>query len=330
MWSRRSVKSGKSYNTTFSSPPISMTTTDAIKDPNHSRIRLPCEYARLGLCNETFGPDETDFWQWHILTLHLQDNPPPHCICWFCDREFSSSKDHDGNVEENFRLRLEHIRDHIVHQERFQAEHMRPDYFLLEHMYRNGLLERVPYQLECNYTERPATSGIVGYNYTPPERRRAKELELPLEHNQSTSPADNATRFRQLRPSHPAEYKKPFWKQPVVYRKNYLLEPWNSKPLCRRAPVTDLGPPPWKEENHISEELWLLQLYGDVKKAATSSSLGWPAENIEAVGQADLRAITRHVYYSTGQVLGYLQQVHGQSWSADVHFYWEWLQARQR
>ncbi|KAK8039228.1 hypothetical protein PG993_007639 [Apiospora rasikravindrae] len=192
MWSRRSGRSGrsgKSHNTTLSSPPRSTASTapsvfndHATIDPPHNpRYRLPCEYARLGLCNETFGPEETDFWEWHVGTLHLQDRLPPHCICWFCDQEFSAT-DHNGDERENFRFRLEHIRDHII-QGRLNAQDMRPDYFLLEHMYRNGLLEKVHYQLECSYTEGPTASGIVEYNYTPPERRRAKELESRVYHD---------------------------------------------------------------------------------------------------------------------------------------------------
>ncbi|KAK8087017.1 hypothetical protein PG994_001991 [Apiospora phragmitis] len=186
VWSRRS---GKSYHTTLSSPPRSTASTvpsvinahATINPPNNPQLRLPCEYARLGLCSETFGPEETDFWEYHIGLEHLQYNLPPRCICWFCDQEFSS-EDHDGDRNHNFHLRLDHISDHIIH-EGLGAQQMRPDYFLLEHMYRNGLLEAPHYQRECRYTEGPTASGIVEYNYTPPERRRARELESRVYHD---------------------------------------------------------------------------------------------------------------------------------------------------
>ncbi|KAK7948226.1 uncharacterized protein PG986_009112 [Apiospora aurea] len=208
MWSRRSGKSGKSsksYKTTLSSPPRSTASTvpsvynnHATNPPYNPQCRLPCEYARLGLCNETFGPEETDFWEWHVGTQHLQDNLPPHCICWFCDQEFSA-RNHNVDERENFRFRLEHIRDHII-QERLAAQDMRPDYFLLEHMYRNGLLEKVHYQLECSYTEGPTASGIVEYNYTPPERRRAKELESRVYHDNDKEERRRRRRQGQQRP----------------------------------------------------------------------------------------------------------------------------------
>ncbi|KAK8131080.1 hypothetical protein PG984_007518 [Apiospora sp. TS-2023a] len=89
-------------------------------------------------------------------------------------------------------------------------------------------------------------------------------------------------RFRQLRPAHPAEKKKSFRNQPESYRKNFLLEPWNSKPPCRWPKVVDLGPPTAKEETCVARVLWLLQLRGDIKKATACSKLDWPVEDTEA------------------------------------------------
>ncbi|KAK8094541.1 hypothetical protein PG997_001226 [Apiospora hydei] len=187
MWSRRSSKSGKSsksYNTTLSSPPRSTASTVPSVYNNHATIDPP--------------HNPRYFWEWHVGTEHLQDNLPPHCICWFCDQEFSA-RNHNGNERENFRFRLEHIRDHII-QGRLTAQDMRPDYFLLEHMYRNGLLEKVHYQLECSYTEGPTASGIVEYNYTPPERRRAKELESRVYHDNDKEERRRRRRQGQQRP----------------------------------------------------------------------------------------------------------------------------------
>ncbi|KAK8107775.1 uncharacterized protein PG998_009788 [Apiospora kogelbergensis] len=178
-----SRKSHRSHYTAASSPPRSVAQSVFIGNatPNLPRPVLPCEYARLGLCTAIFGPDETQIWWEHIAGSHLQWVMPHHCICWFCDQEFSS-KDIGVDPNENFTLRLEHIRGHII-EEGYTDSDMRPDYFLLEHMYRHGLLPEIHYRRAREVEEGPSTSGIVDHDYKPPERRRQKELESRVIHD---------------------------------------------------------------------------------------------------------------------------------------------------
>ncbi|KAK7975804.1 hypothetical protein PG989_014267 [Apiospora arundinis] len=137
-------------------------------------------------------------------------------------------------------------------------------------------------------------------------------------------------RFRQVQPSHPVETEKSFRKRLQAERRNYLLEPWNAQPPLRRPKVRDLGPPTRKEEASVSYELWLLQLYEDVKTAAAFSRLDWPAEDVEAVTFDDRRGSPWHYGDNLLPVLDYLQKAHGQSWPGAVHIPWEKLQGRQR
>ncbi|KAK8006395.1 hypothetical protein PG991_012692 [Apiospora marii] len=183
-----SHRSDKSCRTTSSSPPPSTASlpsvyfAHAVPNPPHNpQFILPCEFARLGLCNETFGPYETGIWEDHIVVDHFESKPPPHCICWFCDKEFASN-DHHGDRGINFALRLEHIREHFL-QDGLTAQQMRPDYFLLEHLHLHKLLPKELYQRECKRNEGPRASGIVRHDYIPPERLRAKELESRVVHD---------------------------------------------------------------------------------------------------------------------------------------------------
>ncbi|KAK7977538.1 hypothetical protein PG996_003592 [Apiospora saccharicola] len=188
-----SHKSDKSCSTASSSRPPSTASTapsvflaHAIPNPPHNpQCILPCEYARLGLCNETFGPDETALWEEHIVVDHFDRKLPPHCICWFCDKEFGSS---DYNVDDssNFKFRLDHIREHFL-QSRLtvqeMVQQMRPDYFLLEHLHLNRLLPEALYQRECKLNEGPRASGVVRHDFIPQERRREKELRSRVVHD---------------------------------------------------------------------------------------------------------------------------------------------------
>jgi hypothetical protein len=189
IFSRGSQGSYRSHRTAVSSPPRSTAPTinsvfvaHATNDaPYNPECVLPCEYAPLGLCNETFQPGEFEVWEDHIVRQHLRYQIPDRCICWFCDQEFSS-EEHNVDVRYNFFRRLEHIREHIIHDVR-SVRHMRPDYFLLEHMYRNSLLPEAHYQQECERSEGPSTAGIVKHNFKPPERQREEELSLRVIHD---------------------------------------------------------------------------------------------------------------------------------------------------
>lgn len=137
-------------------------------------------------------------------------------------------------------------------------------------------------------------------------------------------------RFRQVQPAHPVETEKAFQKRPEAERKNYMLEPWDANPPLIWPKVRDLGPPRRGEVNSVSYELWLLQLYDDIKTAATHSMLGWPTEDVEALNPDGRNGSPWRKHDSQSQVLNYLQEAHGQSSPAAVCIPWERLQARQR
>ncbi|KAK6845093.1 hypothetical protein PG995_015203 [Apiospora arundinis] len=188
VFSQGSQGSRRSHRTAASSPPRSAAPTVTSAFGAHATIHalyssecvLPCEYAPLGLCNETFQPGEFEVWEDHIVSQHLRYQIPDRCICWFCDQEFSS-EENNADARYNFSLRLEHIREHIYDGR--SVRHMRPDYFLLEHMYRNSQIREAHYQRECERSEGPSTAGIVKHNFKPPERRREEELRSRVIHD---------------------------------------------------------------------------------------------------------------------------------------------------
>ncbi|KAK7983277.1 kinesin-domain-containing protein [Apiospora arundinis] len=198
VFSPGSQGSHRSYRTAASTVDSVFMADATIDAPYNPECVLPCEYAPLGLCNETFHPGEFGVWENHITRHHLQDQIPDRCICWFCDQEFSS-EEHNADVGYNFFRRLEHIREHIIHDGR-SIRHMRPDYFLLEHIYRNSLLPEAHYQQECERSEGLSTAGIVKHNFKPPERQSEKELRLRVIHDNRKEEQLRRREQRQQRP----------------------------------------------------------------------------------------------------------------------------------
>ncbi|KAK8133927.1 hypothetical protein PG984_005939 [Apiospora sp. TS-2023a] len=204
-----SHKSDKSCSTASSSrPPSVASTLDSVffahavpNLPHNPGCRLPCEYARLGSCDKDFDPEDDGNWEYHIVD-HFKGELPSHCICWFCDKEFVSS---DYNVDDstNFKFRLDHIREHFL-QSRLtvqeMVQQMRPDYFLLEHLYLNRLLPEALYQRECKRNEGPRASGVVRHDFIPQERKRERELQSRVVHDNEK---EERRRRRDQKQQHP-------------------------------------------------------------------------------------------------------------------------------
>jgi len=54
-------------------------------------------------------------------------------------------------------------------------ESMRPDYFVIEYMWANGLLSIEDYTSAMRYTERPHCDGLVPFGHKTPEMSRKEE-----------------------------------------------------------------------------------------------------------------------------------------------------------
>ncbi|KAI0011691.1 hypothetical protein F4779DRAFT_615305 [Xylariaceae sp. FL0662B] len=140
---------------------------------------LPCEFAGLAPCEETYHPEEIELWIEHIITVHLQDKLPVKAICWFCDEwTFDSrSREVDDDRRLNFYNRMYHIREHIVGEGKTEHD-IRPDFYMVEHLHRYQLISEKNYLRFKRWREKvPQTRHIRNPNFVPPERLQQQERE---------------------------------------------------------------------------------------------------------------------------------------------------------
>jgi hypothetical protein len=64
-----------------------------------------------------------------------------------------------------------------------QYEQLRPDYFVIDYMWQNGLLSPRDYEQAMNYTERKHVDGLVAVGHKTKEMRRKEERSLEQRHN---------------------------------------------------------------------------------------------------------------------------------------------------
>jgi hypothetical protein len=64
-----------------------------------------------------------------------------------------------------------------------QYEQLRPDYFVIDYMWQNGLLSSRAYGQAMNYTERKPVDGLVAVGHKTKEMRRKEERSREQRHN---------------------------------------------------------------------------------------------------------------------------------------------------
>ncbi|KAI0506873.1 hypothetical protein F5B22DRAFT_622376 [Xylaria bambusicola] len=118
--------------------------------------RLLCEFIGYGKCKRTFAPVDFDAWVEHITNDHMQGQLPVVHLCWFCDDSvFRAENPRDeGSIKANYVESLSHIRDHLI-EDGLQAENIRPDYALNEHLRASGLIPDLVYRRVLEFTELP-------------------------------------------------------------------------------------------------------------------------------------------------------------------------------
>ncbi|KAK2072967.1 hypothetical protein P8C59_007284 [Phyllachora maydis] len=117
--------------------------------------RLWCELSALTGCAATFAADDTAGWVDHH-TAHLRGaggELPLRCTCWFCD-DVSFQAASPEAAWERLVARMGHVRDHIVHDGMRPAD-MRPDFFVVDHLWAVGALDADTYREAKAYTELP-------------------------------------------------------------------------------------------------------------------------------------------------------------------------------
>ncbi|QSZ32863.1 hypothetical protein DSL72_002443 [Monilinia vaccinii-corymbosi] len=175
-----SRQSGKS-TTTATSPQSAQTNPILgwhLQTPSAHQINtsivLPCEFVSIN-CGVAYHPDDFEDWFEHTLS-HFSNLPPPSkCLCLFCDEEFEDTYD----PRNSWRQRMIHGREHLLDGE----TNIRPDFRVLEYMWKNGLMSNEDYALAEQYTERPAVPGLVRRGFQPPEEKIKREKESQVPHN---------------------------------------------------------------------------------------------------------------------------------------------------
>lgn len=113
---------------------------------------LTCEFLGFGDCDVVFGLNDESRWIAHIADFHLRNIFPTVCICWFCDRTFRASSHNQADAETCYRKRMHHIAKHFRNNG-LSGRQMRPDFFLLDHLYQNRLINEEMYQRARDYHE---------------------------------------------------------------------------------------------------------------------------------------------------------------------------------
>ncbi|XXG97024.1 Serine/threonine protein kinase [Hypoxylon texense] len=144
-----------------------------VYNPPAGALILPCELVGLGSCDIAFNYDRAEEWIDHIIR-HLRDKLPLKGACWFCDDFlFDAKATAQGDRHMNFQYRMEHIRGHIADGK--TANDIRPDYHMIEHLHKNGVISETSYNQAKEWSEMPCKKSGMDHihrpDFVPPERR---------------------------------------------------------------------------------------------------------------------------------------------------------------
>ncbi|KAI1428115.1 hypothetical protein F5Y12DRAFT_711430 [Xylaria sp. FL1777] len=142
--------------------------------PANPNLTLPCEFKGYDACEQVFDIDAVDDWIEHTVSDHLKGNIPSKCVCWFCDDVVFCS-DNDLDPRTSFNRRMWHIREHILEGMNSELD-MRPDYYLLDHVYRHKLISTDVYNVFRRYSEIPKPDHIRSFDFVLPEAERYDEI----------------------------------------------------------------------------------------------------------------------------------------------------------
>ena len=132
-----------------------------------AQLLLPCEFRDIMGCKQTFSFGNIDGWYEHI-GRHLRNKFPAYSLCWFCDDVKFDSSVYDGDAGYTFFLRLQHIRDeHIAWNMTVQQK--RPDFFLVDHLYQNGLIDDRTLAKMKKKNELPLPADVYDSKFQPPK-----------------------------------------------------------------------------------------------------------------------------------------------------------------
>ncbi|KAL7933940.1 hypothetical protein V8C35DRAFT_302829 [Trichoderma chlorosporum] len=143
-----------------SEPQSSLDTFDRRPLPSQQELKsykqLPCELHWFGGCDEKFDLRDGVGWTDHVETQHLRLIFPSQSRCWFCDEVFRARPDDSERqlgAQLCFAKRMRHIARHYEQGE--DTNNIRPDFDLLNHLRRNGLISERDFQRAKRLHEDP-------------------------------------------------------------------------------------------------------------------------------------------------------------------------------
>ncbi|KAI1127226.1 hypothetical protein F5Y10DRAFT_266299 [Nemania abortiva] len=140
----------------------------------NSNLALPCEFAAFHGCDQSFGLYAVDNWIEHIISHHLEGYLPAECVCWFCD-EFVFRSRNDSDRWMNFERRMRHISNHIT-EDGYTVHDIRPDFYMLDHIYKHNLIDTTVYTASRRYTEVPEPRELRSFDFISPKARRQDQI----------------------------------------------------------------------------------------------------------------------------------------------------------
>ncbi|KAE8454562.1 hypothetical protein EG329_000185 [Mollisiaceae sp. DMI_Dod_QoI] len=134
---------------------------------------LPCEFVFDG-CNVRFPPNRYADWFAHSVS-HFLGKLPRKAICRFCDGEDGIFEARDSLIS-SWADRMYHISLHW--ETGLSIENMRPDYWLIDHLWTSGLLDAETYEHAIRHSERPKCTGLVPFGHETDEMIQKREKGL--------------------------------------------------------------------------------------------------------------------------------------------------------
>jgi hypothetical protein len=125
---------------------------------------LPCEFVGYAHCDFRYDIEDTEQWMNHIIEGHLRCQLPKICACWFCDDYIFDTEVNRLDDMTNFRQRLSHIRDHIIHNG-YGISDIRLDYNFLHHIWRLGMISQNTFIAATNFREGHDSTIVNNYRY---------------------------------------------------------------------------------------------------------------------------------------------------------------------
>src|SRR5258706_12930085 len=115
-----------------------------------NKPNLPCLLRKTIGCLIEEG-DENN-WKTHNLSHFGAQGPPTKSMCIFCDASFQDEVPLQG-----FTRRMTHIADHFAAG--CILDNSRPDFFVIQHLWKKGCINEADYNNALLETERPPCDG---------------------------------------------------------------------------------------------------------------------------------------------------------------------------